>query len=441
MRRQLVRRLKTFDLTLIAIGGIVGSGIFRTPAVVAQRAQFPAIVIGCWLAGGVIALIGAFVFAELAARRPLGGGLYGYLRNAYHPMVGFLFGWTLLLVSGSGANAAAAVLFAGYLGPLAGLSLDPRIVAVVTLVVLAAINALGVRQGSNWQNLTVLLKVGALGILIVACFTAHPHTFAPAPPFEPSASLVAAIGVAMLPVLFTYSGFQSAALVTAETVDARRTIPRALIAGILVVIAIYVLANIAYLRMLGAGGVAATAAPAAQAMRAAVGDLGSRFIAVAIALSTLGYLSTCMLAFPRVYFQMAAEGLFFKQVAWISPSTRAPVVAILLQAVITSFIALTGTYEQIINWVVAPQWLFIFLAAIAVFILRARDAKRPVPATTVPGHPVTTGFFIVVLLAIFAAEFAIYPRDTLYGVGVELAGIAAYFALTRVPRFGINRNP
>lgn len=434
MKPRLLQRLTAFDLTLITVGAIVGSGIFRTPAVVAQRAHFPAIIVGCWFAGGVIALIGAFVFAELAARRPLGGGLYGYLRDAYHPIVGFLFGWTLLLISGSGATAAAAVLFAGYLEPLTGLSFDPRIVAAVTLAALAAINILGVRQGGNWQNLIVLLKIGAIGSLIVACLAVHPPAIARVAPhaFADPAALAGAIGVAMLPVLFTYSGFQSATFVTAETVQAERTIPGALIIGIGIVIAIYMLANVGYLRMLGASGLAATSAPAADAMHAAIGNAGRRFIAFAIALSTLGYLSTIMLAFPRVYYQMAADGLFFKQIAWISPSTHAPVVAILLQAFMASIIAVSGTYEQIINWVVAPQWLFIFLAAGAVFVLRRRDVALPRPRAAVPGHPVTTGFFILVLVGIFGAELFIYPRDTLYGVSVVLSGIVVYYVWQRL---------
>lgn len=427
---RLLRRLTTFDLTLITVGSIVGSGIFRTPAVVAQRAHLPGIIIGCWIAGGAIALIGALVFAELAARRPLDGGLYGYLRDAYHPMVAFLFGWTLLLVSGTGANAAAAVLFAGYLAPLTGWSFDPRIVVVVTLAFLAGVNVLGVRQGGNWQNLIVALKIGAIVFLIVACLTAHPHVVngLALAPFHGPTAWIAAIGVAMLPVLFTYAGFQSAGFVTAETVSPRSTIPRALAIGISVVIVIYVLANVGYLRMLGPFGLAVTPAPAADAMRAAVGNIGSRLIALAIALSTLGYLSTCTLSFPRIYYQMAADGLFFKKVAWISPKTHAPVVAIVLHATITSAIALSGTYEQIINWVVAPQWLFIFFGACAVFVFRRRDAGLPPPAATVPGHPFTTGFFIAVLVAIFTAELIVYPRDTLYGVCVELVGIAVYIA-------------
>jgi basic amino acid/polyamine antiporter, APA family len=429
LKPELLRRLRTFDLTLITIGSVVGSGIFRTPAVVAQRAHFPAIILGCWLAGGAIALLGASIFAEVAARRPLSGGLYGYLRDAYHPIVAFLFGWTFLLVSGTGSNAAAAILFAGYLAPLTGLTFEPRIVAIVTLAILAGINVLGVRQGGNWQNLVGLLKIGAIAGLIVASLVApsHPITHGAAVSFGHPLALLGAIGVAMLPVLFTYAGFQATTFVTAETVQPERAIPRALIAGICVVIVIYILANAGYLRMLGATGLAGSAAPAADTMRAAVGSAGSRFIALAIALSTLGYLSTCMLAYPRIYYQMAADGVFFKAVGWISPKTRVPVVAILLQAVMAAIIVLSGTYEQIINWVVAPQWLFIGLGASTLLVYRRRDGEASRPIASVPGHPVTTFFFIAVLLAIFAAEIAIYPRDTLYGTGVVLSGALAYF--------------
>lgn len=425
----LLRRLTTFDLTLITISAVVGSGIFRTPAVVAQRAHLPAIVVGCWLAGGAIALIGALVYAELAARRPLGGGLYAYLRDAYHPIVGFLFGWTMLLISGSGSNAAAAVLFAGYLAPLTGLTFNPRIVAVITLAVLAGINILGVRQGGTWQNFVVVLKIGAIAGLIVACFIAHPHSVAQGTPyaFGGALPLLGAIGTAMLPVLFTYAGFQGATFVTAETQRPEQTIPRGLLLGIGVVIVLYVLANAGYLRMLGVHGVAATMSPASDAMRAAAGDAGSRLIALAIALSTLGYLSTCMLAFPRVYYQMAADGAFFKAVAWVSPITHVPVVAILLSAAIASIIAISGTYEQIINWVVAPQWLFILLGATTLFVFRRRDAGQPRPRIAVPGHPVTTAVFTAVLLAIFASELIVYPRDTLFGGIVVLAGVAAFY--------------
>jgi basic amino acid/polyamine antiporter, APA family len=432
------RRLTTFDLTLITISSIIGSGIFRTPSVVAARAHLAPIIVGCWLAGGVIALIGAFVFAELAARRPLAGGLYAYLRDAYHPMIGFLFGWTLLLLSGSGANAAAAVLFAGYLDSLTGLLLDPRVVVVVTFAVLATINILGVRQGSNWQNLVAVLKIGALAVIIIICFAGHPHALPHAayPPFNQADAMIGAIAVAMLPVLFSYSGFQWAGLITAETMHPERTIPKALVIGVSVVVVIYLLANIGYLRILGASQLSATATPASDAIHAVIGDLGSRFIALAIALSTLGYLSACMLTFPRVYYQMAADGLFFKHIGGLSRTSNAPAAAILLQALLASIIAVSGTYAQIINWVVFPQWLFIFLAAGAVFIFRRRDKGLSRPPAMVPGHPITTALFIAVLLAIFVAEFLIYPNDTRYGILVLVAGTAAYYVWQRISRAG-----
>jgi len=431
LKTQLLRRLTTVDLALVTVGSIVGSGIFRTPAVVAQRAHEPAIILGCWIAGGVIALTGALVYAELAARRPLDGGLFGYLRDAYHPVVAFVFGWSLLLISGTGANAAAAVLFAGYLAPLTGVTLDQRLVAVLTFAVLATINLLGVRQGGSWQNFVTALKIVALATVIVVCLSHTPASAAPLHALAQPASLAGAIGVAMLPILFTYAGFQGTAYVTAETVDPHRTIPRAILIGVGIVIVLYVCANVGYLRMLGAGELAASTAPAADAMRAAIGAAGSRFIALAIALSVLGYLSACMLVMPRVYYHMAAEGTFFKGVAWVSPRTHVPAVAIVLHAVIASIIAATGTYEQIINWVVAPQWLFIALGAGGLFVFRRRDAAAPKPAVTVPGHPVTTALFLLVLAGIFFAEVTTYPRDTAFGIAVVLSGCAVYYLRKR----------
>ena len=170
----LQRRLNVFDLTLITIGSIIGSGIFKNPALVAGKAHLPSLAIGCWIVGGLIALIGAFVFAELAERRPSNGGIYAYLRDAYHPVVAFVFGWTLLLIADTGGTAAASVLFATYLTPLTGMSFDPHIVAVVTLAILVAINCLGVRQGGTWQNVFVILKVAAIVGLIGAGLFAHP---------------------------------------------------------------------------------------------------------------------------------------------------------------------------------------------------------------------------------------------------------------------------
>jgi APA family basic amino acid/polyamine antiporter len=430
------RRLNAFDLTLITIGGIIGSGIFRNPSIVAARAHLPWLILACWVAGGLIALIGAFVFAELAARHPADGGIYAYLRDAYHPAIAFVFGWTLLLISDTGGTAASAVLFSNYLTPLTGIQFDPHVVAVVTLAVLVAINCLGVRQGGTWQNALVVLKVGALAGLILAGLFAHPVAASAAvlPSFASPATLLGAFAVAMLPVLFAYNGFQGTSYVTGESLEPQRSIPRGLVYGVGAVIVIYVLVSFGCLRVLGTAGLAATKTPAADVMQAAIGPAGARLIAVAIALSTLGFMSTRMLVTPRIYFQMAADGLFFKGLAWINPRTHVPTFAIVIEGVIAGAIALTGTFEQIVNWVVAPEWVFVILAAGAVFVFRKRDGDRAIAGARVPFHPWSTLLLMAVLLAIFVAEFAIYPLDTLYGTLVIAAGFVFFFGWKRFAR-------
>ena len=433
MSSQLLRRIGVVDLALITVGAVIGSGIFRNPAVVAARAHTPGLILGCWIGGGALALIGAFVFAELAARRPLGGGQYAYLREAYHPAIAFTFGWTLMLASDVGGAAASAVLFANYFEPLTGLHVAPSIVAFVALAAITALNMLGVRQGTTWQNILVVLKVGAIGALVVAGFIAHPSAGAEAtlPAFSSTTGLLGAIGVAMLPILFAYNGFQGASYVSSETIEPERTIPRGIVLGVSAIIALYLLVNIGALRVLGTAGLAASATPASDVMQAAFGPIGAHLIAIAIALSTLGFMSTRLLVAPRIYFQMAADGYFFKQVAWIHPRTRVPIIAIALEGIFAAALALTGSYDRIVNWVTAPEWLFVALAAGAVFVFRARDKDKPAPSSRVPGHPFTTGALILVLLGIFVAELFIYPLDTLFGAIVIAAGLAFFFGWRR----------
>jgi len=424
----MLQRLRILDLTLITMGAVIGSGIFRNPAVVAQRAHVPGLILGCWIAGGFMAMIAAFVFAELAARRPLSGGLYAYLRDAYSPLVAFLLGWTVLLIAYTGSTAASAVLFSGYFLSLIGLHADARIVAVTAIAVVTVINVLGVRQGSTWQNLLVALKVFGIGGVIVAGFIAHPiavHASAPAT-FGSPLAWVSAAGVAMLPVLFAYNGFQSATYVTGETHDPGKTIPRGLLFGVAFVVAIYLLVNVVCLRILGPAALAATKTPAADVMSAAFGRAGAVAIAAAIATSTLGYMSTGVLLAPRLYFQMSADGLFFKQIAWISPRTHVPAIAIVLHGTIAAIIAASGTFEQIVNWVTLPDWIFVMLAAIALFVFRKREAHLPRPAFTVPGHPWSTLLLIAAVIGVAISVIAIYPWDSLYGA-IVLASGAVFF--------------
>ncbi len=431
---RLQRRLGVADLTLITIGAVIGSGIFRTPAVVAARAHSSVLIMSCWLIGGVIALIGGCIYAELAARRPLDGGAYAYLRDAFNPLVAFLLPWQLLLLSYVGSTALSAVLFADYVLPLTGSHIEPRIVAVLAIAAVTLINLLGVRQGSTWQNILVSLKVLGIGAVIVTGIVlAHP--LASRGPqlsaFGSPAAVAAAIGVAMLPVLFSYNNFQSTAFMTAETKDPAVTIPRGLILGIVAIVVIYFFASFAYLRILGPEALAISKTPAADVMRAVFGTPGSVIVAVAIATSTLGFMSSAVLLAPRVYFQMAYDGLFFKQIAWISPKTNVPAVAIALHGTIAAIYAATGSYELILNWIAAWIWLFSLLCAFAIFIYRKRDAGQPRPAFTVPLHPWTTALFIVVILFIFISSFIQYPLDTSLGALVTITGVVFYIVWNR----------
>lgn len=425
----LVRRLNAFDITLITVGGIIGAGIFRNPALVAQRASTPTLILATWIVGGLIALVGAFTYAELGARRPETGGTYAYLRDAFHPVIAFMFGWATLVIAETGGNAASAILFAGYLEPATGFHADPKVVSVVALALVTAINCLGVRQGGTWQNILVSLKLGAIGALIVAGLFAHPLASAinAAPHFATSGLAMSAFGVALIPVLYAYTGFQTTNYIAGETQNPRRSLPIGLIVGTGIVCVAYVLVNVVSLRVLGPTGLAGTQTPASDVMHAAMGSMGTRLVAIAIAISTLGFISTKTLITPRVFFQMAADGAFFKQIAWINPKTHVPIVAIVLQGVFGIILALTGTFESIVDWSVTIEYSFVALAAVALFKFRKQDAAsgRTAPFQSL-GHPYTTGLLIVVLAAIAVTELINFPVDTLLGVGVTALGGVVY---------------
>lgn len=248
---ELLPRLGLVEATLVVMGGIVGSGIFINPSVVARHVRSPELILGAWVAGGAVALVGAFVYAELAERMPKVGGQYAYLREAFHPLVGFLYGWALLMVINAGGTAAVAMTFGRYAVELTGIPLEERTVAVLTLLLLAAINCLGVKSGSLVQGALMVLKIGVLLSLIVLGLLLH-RPPAPTPPAGRDGLL--AFGAAMVPVLFAYGGWQAANFVAAEVREPRRNLPRALVAGVLGVVVLYLGANWVYLRGLGPAG-------------------------------------------------------------------------------------------------------------------------------------------------------------------------------------------
>lgn len=417
---------------MLVMGGTVGAGIFMNPYVVAKEVHTSALVLGAWIAGGIIALTGAFIYAELADRMPNVGGQYAYLRETYHPLLAFLYGWVLLLVVQTGGMAAVTVTFARYFSDLTGLSLPNWQIAVITLLVLTVINCLGVRAGGTVQSALMVLKVFAIGFLVLAgAFLAGPSHFSLKPLTDQPVSphLLSSFGAAMVPVLFAYGGWQTACFVAGELKEPRRDLPRALMLGVVGVALLYTAVNFVYLRALGVHTLADTKTPASAVMSLAMGDTGKIIIALGIAISTLGFLSQSVLTAPRVYFAMAEDGVFFRQLAWLHPRTQVPVVAITLQSVWTVVILLSGRYEEILNYVTSMDWIFFGLSASCLFVLRRRN---PSGATVrMPGHPVTTALFCLACASLVANTIYHYPRNTLIGMAILVCGVPVYYIWKR----------
>jgi len=422
----LAREIGLFGATMLVMGGIVGSGIFMNPYVVARQVGTPFLVLAAWAFGGTVALAGAFVYAELASLRPAVGGQYAYLREAYGQRVAFLYGWVLLLVTQSGGMAAVAVTFARYLGELVPLPLPESAVAVLALGVLTAVNCRGVRSGSDVQALLMVLKtvaiVGLVGVGLLA-FGGDRVALRPALDRSPSLGLLAAFGAALVPVLFAYGGWQTSGFVMGELRRPQRDMPRALLLGVAGVVLLYLSVNVVCLRALGRDGLAASTAPATDVMRLALGERGARLIAVGIAISTFGFLAQGILTAPRVYYAMARDGVFFERVGRLDPRTRVPALAIALQGAAAAVVALSGRYEQILNYVVSVDFIAMGLTGAALFVYRRRGEAG---AFRVPGHPWTTAFFVLSCWAVVAATVRRYPADSAIGLTILALGLPVY---------------
>ena len=426
----LLRQIGLFDATMLVMGGIVGSGIFINPYVVAQQVHTPVLILGVWVAGGVVAMLGAFIYAELAALRPAVGGQYAYLREAFHPIVGFLYGWVLLLVIQTGGMAAVTVTFARYFIELTGWQISERLLVVVTLFVLTVINCLGVKLGSRMQSVLMVLKIGAIAGLIVAglVLVRAPHPLLhPVLDHPLSFDLVTAIGAAMVPVLFAFGGWQTSNFIAEEVKDPRKNLSRALVIGVAGVIVLYVGVNFVCVRTLGPQALAETHAPASAVMRVAMGDSGARLIALGIAISTLGFLSQSVLTAPRVYFAMARDGLFFRGIATVTRRTHVPALAIILQSAWTIVVALSGRYEQILNYVVSMDFLFFGLTGASLFVLRrrAREAGQ-LSSEQASTRSVTIWAFVLISWLVVINTIYKYPRHSLLGFLILLLGVPVY---------------
>lgn len=434
------RRLSLFDGVMVVVGGIIGSGIFATPSEVAKVVDTPGLILLSWALGGVLALVGALCFAELGARRPEAGGGYVYLREAFGPLFGFLYGWKLLLVSATGAIAALAIVFARYAVDLAGLpALWIKPTAVGAILFLSAVNYFGVRLGSITQNIFTVLKLAALALLIVVGLGwGAGEMISPAARAASETAgagffgIVAAVGLALIPVLFSHGGWQHANHIAGEIRRPERNLPLSLLIGVGIVVTTYLLANTAYLYALGVEGLAASTAPAADALRRLWGETGGTLISAGIVASVFGILNLYIMAAPRVYQAMAQDDLFFERFAALHPRYKTPGGPILLQAVWAIALAMTGTFGQLLQYVVFGDWIFFALVVATLFVYRRWEREEPTrPGARsrfrMFGYPALPVLFI--LASAFVVVNSIYnePGNALVGTVLIGAGVPVFW--------------
>ncbi|WP_130619474.1 APC family permease [Dyella amyloliquefaciens] len=425
-----VRRLRPWDAAMIVVGGLIGGGIFLNPGIAADRTESGLALLLMWVGAGVLTLIGALCYAELGARRPHAGGSYIYLRDAFGPLAGFLFGWTMLLVIYSGSSAAVATIFASYASAVFGLPVTMTTpLAAGALVFVALINLFGLRLGAQVQNLFTVLKLLAVAILVVCGLFLAGAGGKDLLAADPARSDVGFMGAA-LPVLFAYSGFTYLNNLAGEVANPQRTLPRALFIGMLVVITAYALVNLAYLAVLGHAGLAASHTPAADVMQRVFGTAGAKLIAVGIAVSTLGFCNITLVAGARVLQVMGDDGLFFRSVARLHPRHRTPNIALLLLSGWAIVLVLSGSYGQLLDYATFGDWLACAVGVGTLFWYRRREGEQA--SFRVPGYPLLPLLFIGTVGVVVVQSLRASPVNTGIGVLIMAAGVPVYIVWRRL---------
>ncbi len=427
---ELVRELTLLDSTMINIGSMIGSGIFIVPAAIAFALPSSLMMTLVWVVGGAVSLFGALSVAELGAMMPRAGGQYVYLREAYSPLWGFLYGWAAFFVINTGSIAAVAVTFAAYLGyffPLGALGL--KAIAIASVLLLSAANCFGIKAGALIQNGFTIVKILALALLALLCFVlsgGSVSNLSPVLPHMAFPGLLGPIGVALVAVLWSYDGWIEITYVAGEVKDPQRILPRALLLSTAAVIALYVVVNLGYMFVLSPSAIARSPLVASDAAVTILGPAGAAFIAAVVILSTFGTNNGFIFTCPRIYYAMAKEGLFFRWLAHIHPRYHTPVQSLLVQGLLASAFILTGTFEQLTTYVVFASFLFYAMSAGAVMILRRRSPGRARPYRTW-GYPVTPVIFILISAFLVVAAIVERPADSAIGAGIIALGIPAYF--------------
>ncbi len=430
-----VRRLGVWDAAMIVIGGVIGAGIFRTPAAVAERTSGSMQMLVLWVVGGLVALIGALCFAELGARRPQAGGTYIYLREAWGVLPAFLCGWTILLITYPGSVAAVAITFSDYLCPV--LALPPicvQPVAVAAIVFIVGINLFGVRAGAWIQNIFTVLKLLAIALLVAAGLVLVRTRLGllPASPTQTSVSNWTLIG-AMMPVMFSYSGFNYVNNLAGEVRHPQRTLPRALGLGLVGVIACYVLTNLAYLVGLGHAGLAASQAPATDVMSQLLGPRGATVMAVGIACSTFGFCNVTLASGARVLQAMSADGLFFPVVGKVDTRFHVPQLALVVLGAWSIVLILSGTFGQLLNYATVGEWLSYAAGIATLFWYRRHGANEPA-SYRVPLFPWLPLLFMAMVSGVVAVTAVTTPTDAGISLLIIALGLPVYYGWRALQR-------
>jgi APA family basic amino acid/polyamine antiporter len=441
---QLVRGLGAWDAALVTIGSVLGTAVFLTTADVARILPHPGLIVGLWAIGGVLTLAGALTYAELGGMFPEAGGIYVYLKEAYGPLWGFLFGWASFLVIMSGGLAALAAGFGEYFGsflpffstshvlfalPVARWTWHVnggQLAGAIAIAFLTAINYVGLREGAGVQNAVTVVKIGSIvglavfGLLVPAPVSAH--LLAPLP----AAATASAFGVAMIAVLWGYDGWYGATFLAGEMRRPARDLPLGLLTGTLAVTVLYVLMNFVYVRALPVEVMGESPRIGEAAAAVLFGPTGARLVSIAVAFSTFGCLSSTILYCTRIYLAMAQDGVFFRSLARIHPRYRTPTTSIVAQGVWAIALTFSGRYDQLYTYVVFAVFLFHAATGVAVFVLRRKRPEQPRPYR-VWGYPFVPVVFILTAMAFVANTLRERPLESLWGLGMLVLGLPAYF--------------
>ena len=436
---KLARELTLYGLIMVAIGSCIGSGIFVTPAQIAGLVPSAWYIIAVWALGGLITLTGALTFGELGSMFPHAGGIYVFLKEAYGGWLGFLYGWAYLLIITSGSIAVLSLAFTYYLSFFIPMDSSMKIiVSIIVIVLVTTLNVLRAKFGEMFSNLFTGLKIAGILIIILCGLLYGSSSFS----FSHSAPVaditIANFGIALVGVLFSYGGWQHASFLAGETKNPTRNVPVAMITGALVVTVVYLLVNVSYMFLLPLSRITVSEKVAAEAVLTVLPS-GAMLVAGIIAISTLGTIGIYTLSAPRIYYAMAEDGLFFKEIAVVHKRFRTPVVAIITQSVWSVVLLLFwGTFEDLITYTVSVEWVFFAFAAAGIFIFRRRmkDAVRPFKT---PGYPLTPAIFIGIVIWFVINIMVNKPLHAEVGAGFLILGLPFYFYFRKKNRMNIEK--